>query len=138
MIITLDFLVERKACEEGLDWAINNALIGKEYSEGIRHAISLDRADIGGWLLDQKKSELYVRSIGSVFTMEYVVYDPLNGQNVRAKTLEEAKLLALESAKKVIETHNPKVGKILINENGDETYLGEDPTITELFTVVEK
>lgn len=138
MIITMDFLVARDACEEGLQWATNNALIGKEYSEGIRHAISLDRPDIGGWLLDQKKSELYVRSNGSIFTMEYVIYDPLNGQNVRAKTLEEAKLLAIETAKKVLELHNPKVGKVLVNENGDETYLGVDPTITESLTVVEK
>lgn len=138
MIITMDYLVAVNACEEGLEWAINNALIGKEYSEGIRYAISLDRSDIAAWLIDKKKSELYVRSNGSVFTMEYVVYDPLNGENVRAKTLEEAKLLAIESAKKVLDYHNPKVGKVLVNENGDETYLGPDPTITELFTVVEK
>jgi hypothetical protein len=138
MIITMDFLVERKACEEGLEWAINNGVIGKEYSEGVRHAISLDRPDIAGWLVDQKKSELYVRSNGSIFTMEYVVYDPLNGQNTRIKTLEEAKLAALEVAKKFIEINSPQVGKVLVNENGDETYLGVDPTITELFTVVEK
>ena len=138
MILTLDFSTARGACGEGLEWAIDNALMGKEYNEAIRTSISLGRADVAGWLLDQKKSELYVRLNGSVFTMEYVVYDPLNGQNVRAKTLEEAKLLALESAKKVIEHHNPKVGKVLVNENGDETYLGADPTITESFTVVEK
>lgn len=138
MIITMDFVLASGACDEGLEWSINNGMIGIEYSEGIRRAISLDRPDVAGWLVDQKKSELYVRSNGSIFTMEYVVYDPLNGQNIRAKTLEEAKLIALESAKKIMEINNPQVGKVLVNENGDETYLGADPTITELFTVVEK
>lgn len=136
MIITMDFLVTRGACEEGLEWATNNALIGKDYSEGIRHAISLDRADIGGWLLDQKKSELYVRLSGSECTMIYNVFSPFDGTHTRAKTEEEAKALAAKIAEDVIKKVNrPVVSKVLVNDVGDETFMGEDPTVVDSLTV---
>ena len=136
MIITMDFLVTRGACEEGLEWATNNALIGKDYSEGIRHAISLDRADIGGWLLDQKKSELYVRLSGGECTMIYNVFSPFDGTHTRAKTEEEAKVLAAKIAEDVIKKVNrPVVSKVLVNDVGDETFMGEDPTVVDSLTV---
>ena len=138
MILTQEFLTAAGVCVEGQQCAEDSNYIGLDYDEVIKDLIKRGLKDHAGWMINQKKTELYVRSNGSIFTMEYVVYNALNGQNIRTKTLEEAKLEALELAKKIMEINNPQVGKVLVNENGDETYLGMDPTITESFTVVEK
>jgi hypothetical protein len=138
MILTQEFLTAAKVCVEGQQCAEDSNYIGLDYDEVLKDLIKRGLKDYAGWMINQKKTELYFRSNGSIFIMKYVVYDPTSGQNVKVETIEEAKILALESAKKVLAEHFPQVGKVLVNENGDETFLGTDPTITESFTVVEK
>ena len=136
MIITMDFITAREACGDGLEWAIDNAFVGKEYNEAIREAVSLGRADIAGWLLDQKKSELYVRLNGSECTMVYDIYSPFDGTHTRAATEEEAKAISAKVAEDLIKkVLRPVVSKVLVNDVGDETFMGEDPAVVDSLTV---
>jgi hypothetical protein len=138
MIITQEFLTAAEICKDGQKVCDEGNYIGWEYDEALKDLLRRGLKDDAGWMIKVKETELYVRSNGSIFHMEYVVYDPINGQNVRAKSIEEAKLLSIEVAEKILQHHMPQVGKILINENGDETYLGLDPTIIKPLTAVEK
>jgi hypothetical protein len=136
MILTMDFINATKPCEEGREWAINNDLVGKEYNEAIRTSISLGRSDIAAWFIEQKKSEVYVRLNGSECTMIYDVYSPFDGTHTRAATEEEAKAISAKVAEDVIKkVLRPVVSKVLVNDVGDETFMGEDPAVVDSLTV---
>jgi hypothetical protein len=75
-------------------------------------------------LLFYKKTELYVRTNGSIFTMgAYQVFNPLTGQHTRYETEAEAKAALVDVAKQVLEQHCPRVVQELSNENGDTTWI---------------
>ena len=124
MILTEEFLKSQDACQEGIQTVIDNNIIGIEYNLAIRQLIDLNEQDYAGWMIEQKKTEAYVRANGSVFTMNaYQVFNPLTGQHTRYETEEEAKGALVEIAKQVLAQHVPVVVQELANENGDTTWI---------------
>jgi len=134
MILTEEFLKSQDACEEGIQTVIDNNIVGIEYNLAIRQLIDLNEQDYAGWLIEQKKTEAYVRANGSVFTMNaYQVFNPLTGQHTRYETEQEAKSALVEIAKQVLSQHVPTVVQELANENGDTTWI--PTTMHETLTV---
>ena len=110
MILTEEFLKSQDACQEGIQTVIDNNIVGIEYNLAIRQLIDLNEQDYAGWMIEQKKTEAYVRANGSVFTMNaYQVFNPLTGQHTRYETEEEAKGALVEIAKQVLAQHVPVV-----------------------------
>ena len=134
MILTEEFLKSQGACQEGIQTVIDNNIVGIEYNLAIRQLIDLNEQDYAGWLIEQKKTEAYVRANGSVFTMNaYQVFNPLTGQHTRYETEQEAKSALVEIAKQVLSQHVPTVVQELANENGDTTWI--PTTMHETLTV---
>ena len=124
MILTEEFLKSQDACQEGIETVIDNNIIGIEYNLAIRQLIDLNEQDYAGWMIEQKKTEAYVRANGSVFTMNaYQVFNPLTGQHTRYETEAEAKSALVDIAKQVLTQHVPVVVQELANENGDTTWI---------------
>ena len=128
MILTEEFLKLQNACEEGIQSAITNGFVGQEYSDVIRDLVSTDQRDFAGWMLDQKKTEAYVRANGKEITVgtTYQVFNPLTGLHTEYATEAEAKIAIVEISKQILAVHKPTVCQALSNENGDSTWIPVD------------
>ena len=51
MKITLKFLENKNACQEGIDWAIKNNLIGLDGASVVKKLIKQDKLDWANWLI---------------------------------------------------------------------------------------
>lgn len=124
MILTEEFLKIQKACNEGIQACIENNYIGQEYSDVIRSFISTNQKDFAGWLIDQKKSETYIRSNGTEIIMgAYHVFNPLTGTHIECQTADEARNTLSRLYKELIDLHKPSVCQSISNENGDSTWV---------------
>jgi len=130
MILTKEFLEKQNACEPGKNYLIDNQYVGRDYFTAIKDLINLDEEDAREyekWLIEQKKSETYVRANGSVFKMgSFQVFNPLTGTHTMCETEQEARLLLVEIGKQILEMHKPTVCRELLNENGDSTWIPDD------------
>jgi len=127
MILTAEFLQIQNACAEGIEFAQNQNLFGKEYSEVIRECIKNNQNDFAGWMIEQKQTESFVRYTGKEFTMgAYQVFNPLTGLHTRYETEAEATAALIETAKAVLAQHLPTVCQELSNENGDTCWTSVD------------
>jgi len=51
MRITLKFLKNKEACQDGIDWVVENKLIGLKDSEMIKDLMKADKLDWANWLI---------------------------------------------------------------------------------------
>lgn len=124
MILTKEFLTEFNSCTEGYRFGLENNLIDNDYDAAITFCASNGHQDFADWLIEQKKTEEYVRFNGKVLTMgAYQVFNPLTGVHTRYETEVEAKAALVEIAKQVLEQHCPTVVQELSNENGDTCWI---------------
>ena len=134
MILTKEFLTQVHSCAEGYRFGLENNLIDGDYDDAISFCANNERQDFADWLIEQKKTEFYVRNNGSVITMgAYQVFNPLTGQHTRCETEAEVKLVLIEVAKQILEQHCPTVVQELYNENGDTTWI--PATINETLNI---
>lgn len=127
MKLTQEFLDACNVCSDGQKVAIDSNYIGMEYDEVIKDLVARGLKEDAGWMLDHKKTEVYVKSNGSIFTMDsYQVFNPTTGTHKRCATEEEANLAFLEVIKSVIAHAAPVVNGELINEKGDATWVPID------------
>lgn len=124
MILTREFLLDVNSCSEGYRFGLENNLINNDYEEAVVFCATNGHQDFADWLIEQKKTEYYVRNNGSVITMgAYQVFNPLTGTHTRYETENEAKTALIEVATNVLKTHCPKVVQEIMNENGDTTWI---------------
>jgi hypothetical protein len=127
VILTKELLSSLDCCPEGYKFGLENNLIDNDYDYAILFCKENGQVEFSDWLLEQKSSEVYVRSNGSVFTMgAYQVFSPFTGQHTRYETEEEARLALIDLAKNVLDTHTPGVVQELSNENGDTAWIPTD------------
>jgi len=123
MILTEAFLIAADACAEGMDIARQNNYIGKDYDWVMRDLLSLDNRDFAGWMLDQKRTENYVRHNGSIITMvNFQVFDPLTGQHTEYPDEDSARLAMIEISKKILDKYKITLVRSIVNENGDTAW----------------
>jgi hypothetical protein len=124
MILTREFLLEVHSCQEGYRFGVENNLIDGNYDDAIAFCLNQGKQEFADWLIEQKKTEYYVRNNGSIITMgAYQVFNPIVGQHTRYETEAEAKLALIEIAKEVLNQYCPTVVQELLNENGDTTWI---------------
>jgi len=134
MILTKEFLTVANSCTEGYRFGLENNLIGDDYDAAIAFCANNGHQDFADWLIEQKKTEYYVRNNGSIITMgAYQVFNPLTGLHTRYETEAEAKTALIELAKEVLKQHCPTVVQELSNENGDTTWI--PTTMNETLTI---
>lgn len=122
-----NFLLQIGMCKEGYD-AMNKlgnyGLTLDEASENLRVA---GYEKFANWILEQKKTEAYVRFNGKVITMgAYQVFNPLTGIHTRYETEEEAKQALVIVANEILQQHCPSVVQEISNENGDTTWIATE------------
>lgn len=118
------FLKDIGMCKEGYD--AMNALgnYGLTLDEAANNLKNAGYPKFAEWILEQKKTEAYVRFNGKVLTMgAYQVFNPLTGIHTRYETEAEAKAALVEIAKQVLQQHCPTVVQELSNENGDTCWI---------------
>lgn len=124
MILTREAFKELNACVEGYETALRTGNVGKDIDEVISYCNNNNLTSFADWLIEQKKTEYYVRNNGSILTMgAYQVFNPLTGTHTRYETEVEAKAALVEIAKEVLNQHCPTVVQELSNENGDTTWI---------------
>lgn len=118
------FLKDIGMCKEGYD--AMNALgnYGLTLDEAANNLRNAGYPKFAEWILEQKKTEAYVRFNGKVLTMgAYQVFNPLTGVHTRYETEVEVKAALVEIAKQILEQHCPTVVQELSNENGDTCWI---------------
>ena len=134
MILTEEFLNKAMACVEGFSVGMAKGYIGMEYNEVIKALLKANYREYAGWMLEAKKTELYVRMNGSVITMgAYQIFNPLTGTHTRYETEAEAKTALIEVSKQLLNYYCPQVVQELSNENGDTTWI--PTTLHETLTI---
>jgi len=127
MKLSKEFLENKNACPEGVEFLNDKNLLDKDYHEVIKSCIKQGRSEYAGWLLEMKKTAEYVRSNGNIITMKtYQVYNPVTGVHEKHETEELAILALIEVAKQVLEHHKPSVCQEISNENGDTAWTPVD------------
>lgn len=118
------FLKDIGMCKEGYD--AMNALgnYGLTLDEAANNLKNAGYPKFAEWILEQKKTEAYVRFNGKVITMgAYQVFNPLTGVHTRYETEAEAKQALVAIAKEILRQHAPTVVQELSNENGDTVWI---------------
>ena len=118
------FLKDIGMCKEGYD--AMNALgnYGLTLDEAAENLKNAGYPKFAEWILEQKKTEAYVRFNGKVITMgAYQVFNSLTGVHTRYETEAEAKAALIQVAKDVLAQHCPRVVQELSNENGDTCWI---------------
>lgn len=118
------FLKDIGMCKEGYD--AMNALgnYGLTLDAAANNLRNAGYPKFAEWILEQKKTEAYVRFNGKVLTMgAYQVFNPLTGIHTRYETEAEAKAALVEIAQEVLKQHCPTVVQELSNENGDTCWI---------------
>jgi len=118
------FLREIGMCQEGYD--VMNALgnYGLTLDEAAAKLNASGYPKFAGWVLEQKKTEAYVRFNGSIITMgAYQVFNPLTGVHTKYETEAEAKQALIAIAQDILKQHSPTVVQELSNENGDTVWI---------------
>jgi len=118
------FLREIGMCQEGYD--AMNALgnYGLTLDEAAAKLNDSGYPKFAEWVLEQKKTEAYVRFNGKVITMgAYQVFNPLTGVHTRYETEAEAKQALIVIAQDILKQHSPTVVQELSNENGDTVWI---------------
>ena len=118
------FLREIGMCQEGYD--VMNALgnYGLTLDEAAAKLNNSGYPKFAEWVLEQKKTEAYVRFNGKVITMgAYQVFNPLTGVHTRYETEAEAKQALIAIAQDILKQHSPTVVQELSNENGDTVWI---------------
>ena len=136
MILTREFLISQDACQEGIQTAIDNNILGIEYNLAIRQLIGLNEQDYAGWLLEKKSTEAYVRANGREITMgtTYQVFNPITGTHTEYQTEDEAKAAIAVIGRDIFATYKPTVCRAISNENGDSVWVAVD--IVQSFEVI--
>jgi hypothetical protein len=118
------FLKDIGMCKEGYD--AMNALgnYGLTLDEASANLNASGYPKFAEWVLEQKKTEAYVRFNGSIITMgAYQVFNPLTGVHIRYETQEEAKQALVVIAQEILKQHCPTVVQEISNENGDTAWV---------------
>ena len=118
------FLRGTGMCQEGYD--AMNALgnYGLTLDEAAANLNANGYPKFAEWVLEQKKTEAYVRFNGKVMTMgAYQVFNPLTGVHTRYETEAEAKQALIAIAQDILKQHSPTVVQELSNENGDSVWI---------------
>jgi hypothetical protein len=111
-------------CQEGYD--AMNALgnYGLTLDEAAANLNANGYPKFAEWVLEQKKTEAYVRFNGKVMTMgAYQVFNPLTGVHTRYETEAEAKQALIVIAQEILKQHSPTVVQELSNEHGDAVWI---------------
>lgn len=121
------FLKEIKMCQEGYNIMTKLGNYGLTLDEAAERLKNNGYVKFAEWVLEQKKTEAYVRFNGSIFTMgAYQVFNPLTGVHTRYETEAEAKAALVEVAGEVLKQHCPTVVQELSNEKGDTVWIASD------------
>lgn len=135
MILTREFLLDVHSCQEGYRFGVENNLIDGNYDDAINFCSNNGHQDFADWLIEQKKTEYYVRNNGSIINMgTYQVFNPLTGLHTKYETEELARLALIEIAKDVLKHHCPIVVQEISNENGDATWI--PTTMNETLVII--
>jgi hypothetical protein len=127
MILTEEFLKAQNACAAGVQSCRENNYLGQEYAEVIRNFIANNQRDFAGWLIEQKKTESYIRANGGVIIMgSYQVFNPLTGTHVEYTTEAEARTAVAAICREILQYHKPTVCQSLSNDAGDSTWIPLD------------
>ena len=118
------FLREIGMCQEGYDVMNKLGNYGLTLDEAAARLNASGYPKFAAWVLEQKKTEAYVRFNGKVITMgAYQVFNPLTGLHTRYETEQEAKQALVLIAQEVLKQHCPTVVRELSNENGDTCWI---------------
>jgi hypothetical protein len=118
------FFTELGMCQEGYDVMAKINSYGLTFDEAANRLEERGYPKLASWVLEQKKTEAYVRFYGKVITMgAYQVFNPLTGVHTRYETEAEAKQTLIVIAQEVLKQHCPQVVQELSNENGDTTWI---------------
>lgn len=121
------FLKDIGMCKEGYD--AMNALgnYGLTLDEASANLNASGYPKFAEWVLEQKKTEAYVRFNGKVITMgAYQVFNPLTGVHTKYETEAEAKQALIVIAQEILNQHSPTVVRELTNENGDSAWIATE------------
>lgn len=123
MILTLEFLTQQDACADGIQYVIDNNLIGMEYNDVIKYFLSHDMREYAGFLIDQKKTEAYITASDDLEPDVYVVYNQFTAQNEEYSSMEELKTGLIAITKQMLEQNKPNVCRVIRNASGDSVMI---------------
>ena len=111
MILTKEFLRACTACTEGYRAVLENNLVDQDYEAAISFFKSSSNTEFNSyadWLQEQKTTELYVRTNGTVITMleKYKAFNPVTGVHTDYETEADAKQALLNIAQSIIDSQN--------------------------------
>ena len=118
------FLKEIGMCKEGYDAMNSLGNYGLTLDEAAANLNASGYPKFAEWVLEQKKTEAYVRFNGKVMTMgAYQVFNPLTGVHTKYETEAETKQALIIIAQEILKQNSPMVVQELSNENGDTTWI---------------
>ncbi len=118
------FLKEIGMCKEGYEAMNKLGNYGLTLDQAAARLQEAGYPKFAEWILEQKKTEAYVRFNGKVYTMgAYQVFNPLTGVHTRYETEAEAKQALAGIAQEILKQHCPTVVQELSNENGDTCWI---------------
>ena len=127
------FLKEIGMCQEGYDVMNKLGNYGLTLDEAAQRLKENGYPKFAEWVLEQKKTEAYVRFNGKVITVSYQVFNPLTGVHTEYPDKESARVAMVSIAQQILETHTISIVKVVANENGDAAWT---PTTIEQPLVV--
>lgn len=140
MILTEEMLFSEEACQEGVQFAIENNLFGKDMKEVKAFCASAQKTDFYIWCKERVESAEYVKSKGNYFmTNKYKVFNPLNGLHVTCNSLEEAANATKEVAMDLLKGfyEHPVIQEVS-NESGDTAWDSLDIKLGDLLEITPK
>lgn len=117
------FLKDIGMCKEGYD--AMNALgnYGLTLDEAANNLRNAGYPKFAEWILEQKKTEAYVRFNGKVLTMgAYQVFNPLTGIHTEYPDEQSAREAMVVIGQQILETYPVTLVQAISNENGDQAW----------------
>lgn len=135
-MLTENLLSTLGACQEGIDVASQNNYFGQSYYDVIKDLLSKGEREFAGWMVEQTKTELYVRATGGVITMNqtYQVFNPLTGTHTEYSDEASARVAMVEISNQVLQNYPINIVQSISNENGDTAWTAT--TLSNPLTVV--
>jgi hypothetical protein len=137
MILTEQFLISSCACANGTAVGISGGYIGMEYGEVIRALIRDGKTEEAGWMIEQKKTELYVRLNGEIVVSDsYQVFDPITGTHTQCGSKEEATAELARVSEAILAYHGAGIVRELRNDKGDSTWVPCEKSLSVTVEVI--
>jgi hypothetical protein len=138
--LTLQFLKDNKACDEGYTWTATtfaqefsvDPIIDWDYGRTkLVPYCEQNPTTTKGWVewFDKlRQSEAYVKFNGSVITMgtNFQLFNPLTGSHAEYNTEDAARSAAVEITKQILANYKITVVQSISNENGDSAWTAHE------------